>query len=277
MYIKEYEMVKITLTKKTQITKWRNQTGIDIIENEPFEIHWTNLKTKKEERKLFIKVKCDDCDIIFDRRIRDLDINNPIHFCKKCIHKGDRGPIYGLYGENNPNFGQKRDSVAGDKNPAKRIEVREKISKSLKGKPGHMLGKSHKPETKEKIKKSNLGKKRSITTINKIKEKRKLQIGEKCPGWKGGITPFIVKARNNQDYFNWRKTIFERDNFTCQICKIKGKFLHGHHIVGVYERFDLIYEVDNGITLCKDCHIDFHNKYGRKNFPNILLIINNNE
>jgi 5-methylcytosine-specific restriction endonuclease McrA len=86
-----------------------------------------------------------------------------------------------------------------------------------------------------------------------------------------------VKARNNQDYFNWRKTIFERDNFTCQICKIKGKFLHGHHIVGVYERFDLIYEVDNGITLCKDCHIDFHNKYGRKNFPNILLIINNNE
>ena len=31
----------------------------------------------------------------------------------------------------------------------------------------------------------------------------------------------------------------------------------------------LLYE-----TLCKECHLDFHNKYDRKGFPNILTLNN---
>jgi 5-methylcytosine-specific restriction endonuclease McrA len=273
MYIEDYEEVKVVLVNKTQITKWSISLGITININEPFFVGWVFLKTKKEYRKISIKVKCDDCGELHDRRIRDLDPNNNTHFCKRCVKTGERGPMFGLYGENNPNFGQKRESVSGDKNPSKRPEVKDKISKSLKGRPSGMLGKKHRNETKEKIKISNTGQKRSKEVVDKIREKRKIQVGDKCPSWKGGITPVVRMARNHERYSIWRKSIFDRDEYICQVCKTSGKYLNGHHIVGVYENIDLIYNVDNGLTLCKDCHLLFHNKYGRKGFPNIFDVM----
>src|SRR3990167_3882745 len=42
--------------------------------------------------------------------------------------------------------------------------------------------------------------------------------GEKSPSWKGGITPINEKLRRTIDYKNWRKAVYERDNFTCQEC-----------------------------------------------------------
>ena len=269
MYIKECEMVKIVLNNKTQVTKWIKATNIHIVIDEQFEINWIFLKTKKEFRKLFIKVKCDICDMIHDRRIRDLIPEKDYHLCKTCAKIGERNPIYGLFGENNPNFGQTRESIKGDKNPSKRPEVREKISFSKKG-TKNFLGKKHTEESKQKISTSNTGQKRSIETVEKIKKARKLQTGSRCPGWKGGITSLIRLMRNNDFYSNWRKIVFERDKYTCQICKNKG-YLHAHHIIGVNENLDLIYNVDNGITLCKRCHIEFHKKYGNKNLPKINL------
>ena len=60
-----------------------------------------------------------------------------------------------------------------------------------------------------------------------------------------------MKPRNQ----TLRKKAFERDNFTCQKCKLEdktGKLLEAHHInLLVLEGKD---EVENLITLCKDCH-----------------------
>lgn len=51
------------------------------------------------------------------------------------------------------------------------------------------------------------------------------------------------------------KKVFERDNYTCQKCKIQdktAKILEAHHIVPlVFEGKD---ELDNLITLCGNCH-----------------------
>lgn len=52
-----------------------------------------------------------------------------------------------------------------------------------------------------------------------------------------------------------RKKAFERDNFTCQKCKVQdktAKILEAHHITPLYmEKID---NLDNLITLCHNCH-----------------------
>jgi 5-methylcytosine-specific restriction endonuclease McrA len=52
-----------------------------------------------------------------------------------------------------------------------------------------------------------------------------------------------------------RKKAFERDNFTCQKCKVQDKtarILEVHHINPLY--IDGEDNLNNVITLCSDCH-----------------------
>lgn len=60
--------------------------------------------------------------------------------------------------------------------------------------------------------------------------------------------------RSTNKYKEWRKSVFERDNYTCQDCKKRGVYLEAHHIkpFAIYE--DLRFEITNGLTLCKKCH-----------------------
>lgn len=53
----------------------------------------------------------------------------------------------------------------------------------------------------------------------------------------------------------WRKAVFKRDNWTCQGCEIRGGSLRAHHKKPWSTHPELRYEIDNGITLCKDCHV----------------------
>jgi len=52
----------------------------------------------------------------------------------------------------------------------------------------------------------------------------------------------------------WRKTIFKRDNYTCQICKIRGGKLNADHIKSWTLFPKLRYKISNGRTLCIACH-----------------------
>lgn len=54
----------------------------------------------------------------------------------------------------------------------------------------------------------------------------------------------------------WREAVFERDDHTCQQCDIRGGALQAHHIKPVRCYPWLAVEIDNGITLCEDCHDD---------------------
>ena len=104
--------------------------------------------------------------------------------------------------------------------------------------------------------------------------------GEKSHLWKGGITPLYKMIRSSLENKQWRKSVLERDNYTCQECRVKGNNLETHHkkrfavilaeFLKEYDQFSPIedketllrlaikyqpfWEVDNGKTLCEDCH-----------------------
>jgi len=63
--------------------------------------------------------------------------------------------------------------------------------------------------------------------------------------------------RNYDDpvYKDWRVKVYKRDKFTCQMpgCKSQ-KRLNAHHIQKWSSASMLRYDIDNGITLCKNCH-----------------------
>jgi hypothetical protein len=59
----------------------------------------------------------------------------------------------------------------------------------------------------------------------------------------------------SKEYEDWRKKVFERDKFTCQLCGGVGARLNAHHIRTWVRYPDLRFKVWNGITLCEDpCH-----------------------
>lgn len=83
------------------------------------------------------------------------------------------------------------------------------------------------------------------------------------PNWCGGRA-LNRKQRHTEmqriEYKTWRNNVFQRDDYTCKLCDIRGSKLEAHHI----ERWDLTpklrYAVFNGITLCVSCHNLIRNK-----------------
>lgn len=84
--------------------------------------------------------------------------------------------------------------------------------------------------------------------------------GEFHWNWKGGITPRNQRERSSKEYAEWRKAVFMRDGFTCQICGKVGGGLNAHHIKRWSTNVDERYQISNGITLCKECHKKVHRK-----------------
>jgi 5-methylcytosine-specific restriction endonuclease McrA len=80
------------------------------------------------------------------------------------------------------------------------------------------------------------------------------QRGEKSHLWQGGKATTTTLLRGSIEYALWRDAVYERDDFTCQLCSSKGGKLAAHHIYPFSERPDLRLVLWNGITLCWPCH-----------------------
>jgi 5-methylcytosine-specific restriction endonuclease McrA len=68
------------------------------------------------------------------------------------------------------------------------------------------------------------------------------------------------RQKNNPLHCKWRMRIFERDNYICQLCKKRGGKLEAHHIKSFKYHKNLRYKIENGITLCKECHKEIHRR-----------------
>jgi HNH endonuclease len=82
--------------------------------------------------------------------------------------------------------------------------------------------------------------------------------GASNPNWKGGVKPENQRIRNHASYKEWRRLVYERDNYTCQDCGKTNCYLHAHHIKSFSQFPELRTDVSNGKTLCVDCHKTYH-------------------
>lgn len=121
------------------------------------------------------------------------------------------------------NKGKKQPSIAGENNPAKRLEVREKMRRSALANPH--------PRT-----------------------------GDKSNFWKGGIVNIDKIIRMSSAYKIWRDAVFLRDGFICQNenCESCGNMmgvkLNAHHKKPFSLYPELRFIVSNGITYCERYH-----------------------
>jgi hypothetical protein len=100
-------------------------------------------------------------------------------------------------------------------------------------------------------------------------ENRKRMTGDNAFYWKGGVTPLKKLIRHCSKYKEWRISIMERDNYTCQKCDKHGGWLEVDHYPKTFA--EILYEYNiktledalnceelwnknNGRTLCKKCH-----------------------
>lgn len=78
------------------------------------------------------------------------------------------------------------------------------------------------------------------------------KVGSLHHGWSGGKNKILWKS---VEYQRWRKAVMRRDHFTCQECgDNQGGNLEVDHIKPRFLFPELIFDIDNGRILCKDCH-----------------------
>lgn len=152
--------------------------------------------------------------------------------------KGENNPMFGIrrFGKDNPNFGNKFS-----------LDVRNKFASY------GALGKKH---TKEQI--------------DKMRIAQRLRVAEgKHHFWKGGITELRQLIKSSSEYKEWRNSIYNRDNWTCQICNKHSKGdIEAHHKFSfslIVEKYGIktlddarncppLWDTNNGLTVCVSCH-----------------------
>lgn len=82
--------------------------------------------------------------------------------------------------------------------------------------------------------------------------------GKRHWNWKGGVTDISHRIRESSEYKQWRKSVFIKDKYTCQHCGKTGRNLNAHHIKPFSLYPDMRFDVNNGTTLCRECHIKIH-------------------
>lgn len=100
------------------------------------------------------------------------------------------------------------------------------------------------------------------SSLSKSRKEKGMAKGSRNPNWKGGVQDMWDETKNSFEYKAWRKSVFNRDNYTCQTCWSKTKRLQAHHIIPRSLCSLIMLCVWNGITLCKDCHMKLHSNRG---------------
>lgn len=87
-------------------------------------------------------------------------------------------------------------------------------------------------------------------------------VGDKNPNWRGGVTKYDEYKSSIKGFKYkmriWSSNILERDNILCKMCGCDDN-LEAHHIIPVRElNIEDLFNIKNGITLCRKCHMKIH-------------------
>lgn len=85
-------------------------------------------------------------------------------------------------------------------------------------------------------------------------------VKKKRYNYKGGYSKRRKEGYFLQKYRNWRSSVFERDMYTCQECGKMGCYIEAHHIFSWKDYPELRFNLDNGKTLCLQCHKQKHKR-----------------
>lgn len=135
--------------------------------------------------------------------------------------------------------------------------------------PWNKGGADYSDETREKMRVAKLGKPGN----KKLGKKCPAMQGEKHHHWRGGRSRGYKTGYYSIEYKQWRKSIFDRDGYKCQVCGEVGGYLTAHHIKSFANHPELRFEMDNGVTLCEECHKltdNYKGKCEKKNKGGVL-------
>ncbi len=108
-----------------------------------------------------------------------------------------------------------------------------------------LKGRQHQPWTEEHL--ANL---KSAKAASSWRSPR----GEQHWSYRGGSTRSAALL-SGPCFQEWRQQVFERNNWTCQECGVRGGVeLNADHIIPKWGDLRLVYVVSNGRTLCRLCH-----------------------
>ena len=133
---------------------------------------------------------------------------------------------------------------------------------------------------RECFSKSTRGRKLTESHKEKIKKNLIVKRGKESNFYIDGTASLSRLIRNCEKNSIWRRSVFLRDDFTCQWCSVRGSYIQADHIIPFrkifldflesYNQFspiedkdtllrlsfsyDPFWDINNGRTLCKSCH-----------------------
>ena len=190
----------------------------------------------------------------------------------------------GLYvGEKNPHYGKHHTDEAKRKISAvhlgKRLsdETKLKMSIARRGNLNPAFGKPMTKEHREKLLAANVGKHHSAEQNKRRSESFR---GDKNHRWKGGVNSLQSTIRHSLPALDLRKAVFERDGYKSIISNENGRLVH-HHLTAFSillnqnditkdnwrDYADVLFNLDNAVTLKDSEHKAFHSQYGKVTTP----------
>lgn len=264
-----------------------------IIDNEEF------LKTLSKQSNKLVKFKCDNCGKEGLRKYCALNRAKHQTCCNKCrtdlnrkLHIKNieerlninslKEYMYKLYIEEQKSIKEINDIIFNKKTDNCRITRDYLILFNIPLRHGSEAIKAQYIGEKGKVRKE-LARWNSIRNINSKKSRDKLikfmqtkeyrdkqrmiHLGDKNGMYNPNLTDeereIMYKDKRGDEYDYWRRKVYERDLFTCQVTgeKSKGNIV-AHHLDGYNWCIEKRFDIDNGITLKEDIHRLFHKIYG---------------
>lgn len=185
----------------------------------------------------------------------------------KNMSQSRPGRINGMYGthrvgKDNPFYGKSHSEETKEKlrqaNTGKKQnkESIEKMRAKLVGRiPTWLKGKPLSDEHRRKLSVATKGRVMSIEHRERIsKAHKELVKGGKHHLGDGTKTPLNMMIRHSIEYKLWREAVYKRDDYKCVWCRVGGGGLEADHIKPFSLFPELRFAIDNGRTLCHECH-----------------------